>query len=229
MAFAKSNYEESSDSVELKWDDGEFGFSVSDSTVYTGAVIIKHVYMLYIILDINNSIVVRKFQKRNFTGSVEEAEKKLLSSAINSTVAPDWPNATDGGDLNSCIFQGPNRFIIVLGNKGWKFYDYGADGHKGITFLPQKVIYEKDGAGGEKKTMRPGSFNTSFSNGMPGIIDGYNCYRTDNLVLDEEGNALKDGDKRPILFDINVEIPMAGSKKTALITIDPGGQNLGPH
>jgi hypothetical protein len=229
MAFAKSQYEDSSESVELKWGDGDFGFPISDQTIIKAPPRLKHIYMLYIDLDASNSIIVRKFQLRDFVGTLQENEKKLLKKAIDPNVKPDWPDLANGGDLNSCIFQGTNRFIIVLGNKKWKFYNYEADGHKGITFLPQKVIYEKDNQGNTIKTMRPGSFNTSFSNGKPDTIDGYNCYRTDNFILDEEGAPLNDGDKRPILFDINVEIPVANSAKTALITIDPGGQNLGPH
>jgi hypothetical protein len=228
MAFAKSNYETSLDSVELKWDDGEYGFSVSDKTLADAAITIKHVYMLYIYLNVDGIITVRKFLKRNFTGNIDVVEKELLKLSLDMTIKPNWPNEAEGGNLNSCIFQGPNRFIIVLGNKNWRFYNYTADGHKAITFLPQKIIYEKEG-GMEKKTMLPGSFNTSFSNGVSDVIEKYNCYRIDNFVLDEEGKPLDANNKRPILFDINVEIPIAGSSKTALITIDPGGQNLGPH
>jgi hypothetical protein len=190
---------------------------------------LRHNYLMWIGIDAKNAIFVRKYYLQD-PASLDDGELALAKMGANADIST-WRSPPTQNELNSVNFAGSGRFSIILGIPGWEFYNYPQPGHEPVVFHRQKTFFE-DTAGGPVKVPVDGSYNRSFFNGVTDNIDingqNYAVFRCDNLVRDESGNDLAREETLPLLFDINVKVPIDASGKYALVVIDPVGGNLGP-
>ena len=95
------------------------------------------VYMIYMHFDAQGKFVVKQLSERPFSGTVAEAEGRLLAVA-RGTSQPAGDLIVEGINFQNIVWKRPHYVTFVIDNPGWKTY-WGYNGlGDPIRFLERK-------------------------------------------------------------------------------------------
>ncbi len=181
------------------------------------------VYMIYMHFDAQGKFVVKQLSERPFSGTVAEAEGRLLAVA-RGTSQPAGDLIVEGINFQNIVWKRPHYVTFVIDNPGWKTYW----GYNGLGD-PIRFLERKPGSTQLYLTDNHTFFDARRVEEL-GYGDAFRCINYHHR--DASTLPVLDGDPRKYCFEIYLESPFATSQNPRthiVLIVDPDGQNQGPR